>query len=185
MSKATVIPFGPQHPVLPEPLHLDLVVQDETVVTCSTDRVRAPRPGEGGRPATTTSSSTLPSAFCICAMALPRLMPRPSSPCGRGGCPNAPSICASSGTMSRPTRTFCGWALPPTPGLRVDVHALLAPARARARPVREDHRGTGHPVRREGGRCGARHRREPEMAEIVSVLDGIRTVHADHEHTAH
>lgn len=32
MSKATVIPFGPQHPVLPEPLHLDLVVQDETVV---------------------------------------------------------------------------------------------------------------------------------------------------------
>ncbi len=32
MSNATVIPFGPQHPVLPEPLHLDLVVQDETVV---------------------------------------------------------------------------------------------------------------------------------------------------------
>jgi ech hydrogenase subunit E len=27
-----VIPFGPQHPVLPEPLHLDLVVEDETVV---------------------------------------------------------------------------------------------------------------------------------------------------------
>ena len=32
MSKATVIPFGPQHPVLPEPLHLDLVVEDETVL---------------------------------------------------------------------------------------------------------------------------------------------------------
>lgn len=32
MSKATVIPFGPQHPVLPEPLHLDLVVEDETVI---------------------------------------------------------------------------------------------------------------------------------------------------------
>ncbi len=32
MGKATVIPFGPQHPVLPEPLHLDLVVQDETVI---------------------------------------------------------------------------------------------------------------------------------------------------------
>ena len=29
MGKATVIPFGPQHPVLPEPLHLDLVVEDE------------------------------------------------------------------------------------------------------------------------------------------------------------
>ena len=34
MSKSTVIPFGPQHPVLPEPLHLDLVVEDETVVDC-------------------------------------------------------------------------------------------------------------------------------------------------------
>lgn len=32
MAKSTVIPFGPQHPVLPEPLHLDLVVQDETVI---------------------------------------------------------------------------------------------------------------------------------------------------------
>ncbi len=28
----TVIPFGPQHPVLPEPLHLKLVVENETVV---------------------------------------------------------------------------------------------------------------------------------------------------------
>lgn len=32
MSKSTVIPFGPQHPVLPEPLHLDLVVEDEKVL---------------------------------------------------------------------------------------------------------------------------------------------------------
>jgi ech hydrogenase subunit E len=32
MSKRTVIPFGPQHPVLPEPIHLDLVVEDEKVV---------------------------------------------------------------------------------------------------------------------------------------------------------
>ena len=32
MSRSTVIPFGPQHPVLPEPLHLDLVVEDETVI---------------------------------------------------------------------------------------------------------------------------------------------------------
>lgn len=32
MGKATVIPFGPQHPVLPEPVHLDLVVQDEKVI---------------------------------------------------------------------------------------------------------------------------------------------------------
>ena len=32
MSKRTVIPFGPQHPVLPEPIHLDLVLEDERVV---------------------------------------------------------------------------------------------------------------------------------------------------------
>src|SRR5512146_3181676 len=28
----TAIPFGPQHPVLPEPVHLDLVVEDERVL---------------------------------------------------------------------------------------------------------------------------------------------------------
>ena len=28
----TVIPFGPQHPVLPEPIHLKLVMQDERIV---------------------------------------------------------------------------------------------------------------------------------------------------------
>lgn len=32
MGKRTIIPFGPQHPVLPEPIHLDLVLEDETVV---------------------------------------------------------------------------------------------------------------------------------------------------------
>ena len=32
MGKLSVIPFGPQHPVLPEPIHLDLVLEDETVV---------------------------------------------------------------------------------------------------------------------------------------------------------
>lgn len=32
MGKKTIIPFGPQHPVLPEPLHLDLVIEDEVVV---------------------------------------------------------------------------------------------------------------------------------------------------------
>lgn len=30
--KRTVVPFGPQHPVLPEPIHLDLVLEDEKVV---------------------------------------------------------------------------------------------------------------------------------------------------------
>lgn len=32
MAQSTIIPFGPQHPVLPEPLHLDLVVEDEHVI---------------------------------------------------------------------------------------------------------------------------------------------------------
>ena len=32
MAKRSIIPFGPQHPVLPEPIHLDLVLEDETVV---------------------------------------------------------------------------------------------------------------------------------------------------------
>ncbi len=33
MGKRTIVPFGPQHPVLPEPVHLDLVLEDEKVVT--------------------------------------------------------------------------------------------------------------------------------------------------------
>lgn len=32
MSNGSIIPFGPQHPVLPEPIHLDLVLEDEKVV---------------------------------------------------------------------------------------------------------------------------------------------------------
>ncbi|NPD31424.1 NADH-quinone oxidoreductase subunit D [Eggerthellaceae bacterium zg-1084] len=32
MGKSTIIPFGPHHPVLPEPIHVDLVVEDERVV---------------------------------------------------------------------------------------------------------------------------------------------------------
>ena len=32
MSKRAIVPFGPQHPVLPEPIHLDLVMEDERVI---------------------------------------------------------------------------------------------------------------------------------------------------------
>ncbi len=32
MAQKTIVPFGPQHPVLPEPVHLDLVLKDERVV---------------------------------------------------------------------------------------------------------------------------------------------------------
>ena len=32
MAERSTIPFGPQHPVLPEPIHLDLVLEDEVVI---------------------------------------------------------------------------------------------------------------------------------------------------------
>lgn len=32
MGKQSIIPFGPQHPVLPEPIHLDLVIEDEKII---------------------------------------------------------------------------------------------------------------------------------------------------------
>lgn len=32
MANRTIVPFGPQHPVLPEPIHLDLVLEDEKVI---------------------------------------------------------------------------------------------------------------------------------------------------------
>jgi len=32
MARKNIIPFGPQHPVLPEPIHFDLVTEDEKVV---------------------------------------------------------------------------------------------------------------------------------------------------------
>jgi ech hydrogenase subunit E len=32
MARINIIPFGPQHPVLPEPIHFDLVTEDEKIV---------------------------------------------------------------------------------------------------------------------------------------------------------
>lgn len=32
MATRSIVPFGPQHPVLPEPIHLDLVLEDEKVI---------------------------------------------------------------------------------------------------------------------------------------------------------
>ena len=32
MAHRSVMPLGPQHPVLPEPLHLDLVLEDDRVI---------------------------------------------------------------------------------------------------------------------------------------------------------
>jgi len=42
MPERIVVPFGPQHPVLPEPIHLDLVLEDETVVGDPLDRLHPP-----------------------------------------------------------------------------------------------------------------------------------------------
>lgn len=33
MATRTILPFGPQHPVLPEPVHLDLVVEGMLLIT--------------------------------------------------------------------------------------------------------------------------------------------------------
>ena len=33
MTRKSIIPFGPQHPVLPEPIQLRLELEDETVVS--------------------------------------------------------------------------------------------------------------------------------------------------------
>ncbi len=38
MAKQSIIPFGPQHPVLPEPIHLDLVLEDEKVSICLAEK---------------------------------------------------------------------------------------------------------------------------------------------------
>lgn len=47
MATRTVMPFGPQHPVLPEPVHLDLVLEDERVVEAVPQvGLRASRPRE-------------------------------------------------------------------------------------------------------------------------------------------
>ena len=42
MAKQSIVPFGPQHPVLPEPIHLDLVLEDEKILVF-------PRLGKLGR----------------------------------------------------------------------------------------------------------------------------------------
>ena len=49
MAKQSIVPFGPQHPVLPEPVHLDLVLEDEVVVKAVPQhRLCPPRAGKTG-----------------------------------------------------------------------------------------------------------------------------------------
>ena len=189
MSKATVIPFGPQHPVLPEPLHLDLVVAGrDRRGRAPADRVRAPRPGEArGNP-------RLQPVHLHCRAhlrhlrhgTLPRLCRDRRVTHGRGGA-QARRVFARhlARAVPYPLASVVAGPCRRRLRLRVDVHALLAFARARARPVREDHRGTGHPVRGEGGRRGARHRREPDGRDRLGARRYQGRVHADHEYAAH
>lgn len=82
MSKQVIVPFGPQHPVLPEPIHLDLVLEDERVVEA------IPSIGyiledskNSSRNANTQNTSTLRSAsagFAVSYTAVPTV--RPSRP---------------------------------------------------------------------------------------------------------
>ena len=166
MGKATVIPFGPQHPVLPEPLHLDLVVEDETVLEA------IPQIGFIHRGLEKLVETRDLNQFIYVAERI----------CG---------ICAFGHSMgyAETVEKLMGVEVPRRaeylrviwhellphpfpravdgPGrrrvrLREPVHALLAPARARAGHLREDHRRPRHLLGREGGRRGARHRRRPD-----------------------
>ena len=97
MGKATVIPFGPQHPVLPEPLHLDLVVEDEKVIDCIPQiGVHSPRLGKA------RGDSGLQSVHIRCGAYLRHLRHGAFAwlrrngriPHGRRGSQSAPSIFA-------------------------------------------------------------------------------------------
>ena len=48
MGKRTIVPFGPQHPALPEPIHLDLELEDEKVIR-TIPSICPQRIGETGR----------------------------------------------------------------------------------------------------------------------------------------
>ena len=118
MSKATVIPFGPQHPVLPEPLHLDLVVQDETVVDV------LPQIGfihRGLEKLVETRDYNqfiyIAERICgICAMGHSLGYAETVESLMGMEVPKRAGICASSGTSCPvSTRIFCGWDSPPTP----------------------------------------------------------------------
>ena len=177
MGKATVIPFGPQHPVLPEPLHLDLVVEDETVIE-AVPQIGFIHRGLEKLVETRDYNQFIYVAERICgicafghslgyAETVERLM--------GVEVPRARRVPARhlARTVARP--------LPyPVDGLgrrrvrfRKPVHALLAVARARARHLREDHRRPGDLQRREGGRV-VRDIDEAQLAEIKRVLEGIK-----------
>ena len=170
MGKATVIPFGPQHPVLPEPLHLDLVVEDETVLE-AIPQIGFIHRGLEKLVETRDLNQFIYVAERICgicafghsmgyAETVEKLM--------------GVEVAASRRVPARHLARAVPHPLPRAvdgPGrrrvrLREPVHALLAPARARARHLREDHRRPRHLLGGEGGRRRARHRRRHCMAEI-------------------
>ena len=180
MGKATVIPFGPQHPVLPEPLHLDLVVEDEKVIEAM-PQIGFVHRGLEKLVETRDYNQFIYVAERICgicafghslgyAETVEQLM-------GVEVPDSAPSALrvmlarALAYPLASPVAGPCRRRL----RLREPVHALLAPARARARHLREDHRaGASSCSVVQGRRRGARYRRRHVAPYVKQVLDGIK-----------
>ncbi len=179
MGKATVIPFGPQHPVLPEPLHLDLVVEDEKVIDCI-PQIGFIHRGLEKLVETRDYNQFIYVAERICGIcAMGHSLGYAETVESLMGV-EVPKACrVSSRDLARAVPNSLAYALAGACGgrlrLRVDVHALLALARARARYLREDHRRPRHPlsVVKVGG--VVRDIDDATMREIVNVLEGIKT----------
>ena len=144
----TIIPFGPQHPVLPEPIHLDLVVEDEKVIEA--------RPSIGfihrGLEKLVEKKDYVEFVYIaerICGIC--------SFIHGQTYCQAMEAIMNVAGAAARalPADHLGGTfpaAQPPAlagadggcGGLREPVHALLARARARAQYHRSHHRRPRH-----------------------------------------
>ena len=158
----TVIPFGPQHPVLPEPIDLALVVEDELVVEARPS-VSFVHRGLERMVEVKDFVEFVYVAERICGIcsfihgqtycqAIERIMNVPVPP--RGAVPadalgrtlthaQPPALAGPDGGR--------GW-------LRESVYALLAGARGGAQHHRSDHRRPGHFRHLQDRRRPARHR---------------------------
>ena len=159
----TIIPFGPQHPVLPEPIHLDLVVEDEKVIEA--------RPSIGfihrGLEKLVEKKDYVEFVYIaericgICSFihgqtycqAVEAIMNVPVPP-------RALYLRTIWGELSR-LHSHLLWLglMADARGLREPVHALLARARARAQHHRSHHRRPRHLRLLQDRRRAAGHRR--------------------------
>ena len=116
MATRSVIPFGPQHPVLPEPVHLDLVVEDEHVIEA------IPQIGFVHRGLEKLVEKRDYNQFVyiaervcgICSFGHATATPAPRRSCWVLRFPAVPTTCAPS-SRSSPAfiRICCGWACSP------------------------------------------------------------------------